>query len=62
MKNLIGKELKLQEMPQSRFGDPDVTIGNYYKIIDVDGSNVWFMDDSGHKTSCGVCRFEKITV
>lgn len=51
------KSLELIEMPQIRFGNPDVTVGNFYTILDIEGSNFWLMDDSGHKTSIGSCRF-----
>lgn len=49
----INTELELKEMPQLRFGTPDVRIGNKYKIVDVEGSNFWLIDDSGDKVSFG---------
>lgn len=55
--NYKDKTLELIEMPQLRFGNPDVTVGNFYKILDTEGSNFWFIDDSGHKSSIGSCRF-----
>lgn len=55
--DLIGLELELKEMPNLRFGNPNIKIGNIYKIIDAEGSNLWIFDDDGHKTSVGSCRF-----
>lgn len=54
----IGKYLLLKELPQLRFDKPNVKVGNKYKIIDVDGSNFWIIDDSGDKATFGSSRFD----
>lgn len=53
----IGKKLKLKEIPELYYGNPNVTIGNEYLIVDIDGSNFWLIDDSGDKVTFGMCRF-----
>ena len=57
MKKYIGKKLELKEMPQLRFSDPNVKVGNRYLIIDVEGSNFWLIDDDGEVTTFGSSRF-----
>ena len=57
MKKYIGQKLELKEMPQLRFGNPNVKVGNKYLIIDVEGSNFWLIDDDGEKTTFGCSRF-----
>ncbi len=57
--NIIGKQLRLVEFPQLRFGNPKLTIGKKYKIVDTDGSNYLIIDDENSKTSIGACRFEQ---
>lgn len=57
LKDFIGKELELKVLPQLSYGNPNVTIGNKYKIIDVEGSNFWLIDDDGNKTTFGSSRF-----
>jgi hypothetical protein len=57
MKKFIGKKIKLKELPTLYFGNPSLTIGNYYEIIDVEGSNFWFIDNDGNKTNCWMGRF-----
>ena len=57
MKKYIGRRLELKEMPQLRFGSPNVKVGNKYLITDVEGSNFWLIDDSGRKTTFGCSRF-----
>lgn len=44
-------------MPQLRFGNPNVIVGNKYLIVDVEGSNFWLIDDDGNKTTFGCSRF-----
>lgn len=56
----INQKLKLIEMPQLRFGNPNVTVGNKYLIKDVEGSNFWLIDDSNELVSFGSCRFNLI--
>lgn len=56
---MIGKKLELIEMPQLYFGNPILTIGKFYEIIDIEGSNYWIKDDEGHKCSIGKCRFKQ---
>jgi hypothetical protein len=58
LKNFIGEKIKLKEMPQLRYDNPNVTVGNKYLIVDVEGSNFWLIDDSGEKTSFGSNRFD----
>jgi len=58
LKSYIDKKVKLKEMPQLRFGQPSVKVGNEYLVIDVEGSNFWIIDDEGNKTTFGSCRFE----
>ena len=53
----IGEELELKEMPQKYFGNPNVTVGKSYLIVDVEGSNFWLIDDDNNKTTFGSCRF-----
>jgi hypothetical protein len=53
----IGTYLELKEMPQLRFGNPNVTVGKKYFIVDVEGSNFWLIDDDGEKCSFGSSRF-----
>jgi len=57
IKKYIGRELELKEMPQLRFGDPNVKVGSKYKIVDTEGSNFWLIDDDNEKVSFGMCRF-----
>lgn len=57
MKQYIGQELELKEMPQLRFGNPNVTVGKKYLIVDVEGSNFWLIDDDGEKSTIGCSRF-----
>ena len=57
MKEYIGRKLELKEIPQLRFGNPNVKVGNSYLIIDVEGSNFWLIDDDGEKTTFGCSRF-----
>ena len=57
MKKYIGQKLELKEMPQLRFGNPNVKVGKEYLIIDVEGSNFWLIDDDGEKTTFGCSRF-----
>lgn len=57
MSKYIGKKLTLKELPQMRFGTPNVKIGEEYLIVDVEGSNFWLIDDNGDKVSFGSCRF-----
>jgi hypothetical protein len=57
LKSYIGQKLELKELPQLRFYKPNVTVGNKYTIVDVEGSNFWLNDDDGHLTSFGSCRF-----
>lgn len=54
----INKRVKLKEMPQLRFDKPNVTVGNDYLIVDVEGSNFWLIDDDGEKTTFGSSRFD----
>lgn len=55
--NPVGKHLKLKEMPQLRFGNPNVTVGKKYLILDTEGSNFWLNDDDGNRVSFGSSRF-----
>lgn len=57
IKKYIGTILELKEMPQLRFGNPNVKIGNKYEILDTEGSNFWLIDDDGNEVSFGMCRF-----
>jgi len=54
---LIEKRLQLKMMPQLRFGNPNVRVGNTYEIIDIEGSNFWILDDDNEEVSLGSCRF-----
>ena len=54
----IGKEVVLKEMPTLYFGNPKLTIGKKYKVVDVEGSNFWVIDDEGNKCTFGSCRFD----
>lgn len=57
--SVINKYAKLIELPISSSNDgSNFTLGKNYKIIDIDGSNFWVVDDFGHKTSIGSCRLE----
>ena len=56
--DFIGHFLELKELPQLRFDVPNLTIGHKYKIIDVEGSNFWIIDDSGDRTSLYSGRFD----
>lgn len=53
----IGSKLVLKELPELKFGLPNVTVGNEYLIVDVEGSNFWLIDDDGQKTSFNYTRF-----
>lgn len=53
----IDTKLELKEMPDLKFGNPNVKVGNKYLIVDVEGSNFWLIDDDGEKVSFGSCRF-----
>lgn len=55
--NYIGYRLKLVEMPQLRYGNPNVSVDKFYFITDVEGSNFWLIDDDGEKCSFGSSRF-----
>jgi len=55
--DFIGKEIELKEMPNLYTGNPNVKIGNKYKIKDVEGSNFWLYDDDGRLCTFGSCRF-----
>lgn len=55
--NLIGLKLKLQELPNLRFGNPNVSVGVSYEVIDIEGSNLWVIDDDGVKVSFNRRRF-----
>lgn len=57
LSHYINQKLALKEMPQLAMGNPNVQVGNEYLIVDVEGSNFWFIDDDGNKTSFGSCRF-----
>jgi len=57
LRDFINKSLILNELPQLKFGNPNVTIGKKYPIIDVEGSNFWLIDDDGLKTSFHSGRF-----
>lgn len=57
MNKFIGEKLELKEMPDLYMGNPNVTVGNFYEIIDVEGSNFWIIDDDGDKVTFGSCRF-----
>ncbi len=56
----IGKKVVLKEMPTLYFGNPEITVGKEYEIIDIEGSNFWIIDDKGQKCSLGSCRFGKV--
>jgi len=53
----IGSKYELKEMPCLYFGNPNVKVGNFYEIIDVEGSNFWLIDDDGSLVSFGKSRF-----
>lgn len=55
--NYIGSKLVLKELPELKFGLPNVTVGNEYLIVDVEGSNFWLIDDDGQKISFNYTRF-----
>jgi hypothetical protein len=57
-RDFIGSKIELKEMPNLYMGNPNVTIGNKYLILDVDGSNFIFKDDDGHISNIGSCRFK----
>lgn len=49
----------LKEMPQLIFNpNPSLTVGKFYEVEDIDGSNFVIKDDNGDKISLGSCRFE----
>lgn len=58
MKNYIGQKLKLKEMPNLYYGNPNLTVGSYYLITEIEGSNFWLVDDDGKKCTFGQSRFE----
>lgn len=53
----IGQYLELCEMPELYYGNPNLRIGNLYRIIDVEGSNFWLIDDDGNEVSFYYKRF-----
>ena len=57
MKKYIGKHLILKEMPELYFGNPKLTVGKKYQILDIEGSNFWIRDDANNLVSFGSCRF-----
>ncbi len=52
-----GNTFELKEQPQLYMGNPPLTIGKFYKVKDVDGSNFIIDDDEGNECSIGSCRF-----
>jgi hypothetical protein len=58
MRRHIGNYYRLIEMPQHYFGNPDVTLGMYYKVTDVQGFNFWLEDNKGNTTSFHSSRFD----
>jgi hypothetical protein len=57
MENYIGKKLELIEMPQLRYENPNVIVGNFYEVIYIEGSNFWIYDEDGKQTSFSKFRF-----
>ena len=57
MERFIGRKLELLEMPNLRYGNPNVKVGTRYEVVDIEGSNFWIIDDGGEKVSFGSSRF-----
>lgn len=59
-KKYINSKLELISLPIGASNDGrNFTIGKKYKILDIEGSNFWTIDDFGDKTSIGSSRFKK---
>lgn len=54
----VGNWYRLIEMPQLYGGNPHLTIGRYYLVDAVEGSNFWLDDNLGLYTSFGSARFD----